>query len=89
MTLPINFNGLDTGVHGPVRLGILTTLTVDGPLDFTTLEPGDESPFVVTIPNVASVGRYQVSFRTESGLLRHVDRRSDQVRLATARRPEE
>lgn len=58
------------------------------PLDFTTLEPGGESPFVVTIPNVANVGRYRVSFRTESGMLRHVDRRSDQMRLATARRPE-
>ena len=51
------------------------------PLDFTTLEPGDESPFVVTIPNVANVGRYRVSFRTESGMLRHVDRRSDHMRL--------
>ena len=38
MTLPINFNGLDTGVHGPVRLGILTALALDGPLDFTTLK---------------------------------------------------
>jgi hypothetical protein len=58
------------------------------PLDFTTLEPGDESPFVVTIPNIASVGRYRVSFRTDAGMLRHVDRRSDQMRLAAARRPE-
>jgi DNA-binding PadR family transcriptional regulator len=38
MTLPINFNGLDTAVHGPVRLGILTALALDGPLDFTTLK---------------------------------------------------
>jgi hypothetical protein len=59
------------------------------PLDFTTLEPGDESPFVVTIPNVSNVGRYRVSFRTETGMLRHVDRRSDQMRLAAARRSEE
>ena len=58
------------------------------PLDFTTLEPGDESPFVVTIPSVANVGRYRVSFRTEAGMLRHVDRRSDQMRLAAASRPE-
>jgi hypothetical protein len=57
------------------------------PLDFTTLEPGDESPFVVTIPNVSHVGRYRVSFRTETGMLRHVDRRSDQMRLAAAGRP--
>jgi DNA-binding HxlR family transcriptional regulator len=35
---PIDFNGLDTHVHGPVRLGILTALQIDGALDFTTLK---------------------------------------------------
>jgi DNA-binding HxlR family transcriptional regulator len=35
---PINFNGLDTNVHGPIRLGILTALQMDGALDFTTLK---------------------------------------------------
>jgi predicted ArsR family transcriptional regulator len=35
---PIDFNGLDSTVHGPVRLGVLTALQVDGPLDFTTLK---------------------------------------------------
>jgi DNA-binding PadR family transcriptional regulator len=35
---PIDFNGLDTTVHGPVRLGILTALQLDGSLDFTTLK---------------------------------------------------
>lgn len=35
---PIDFNGLDTVVHGPVRLGVLTSLQMDGPLDFTTLK---------------------------------------------------
>ena len=34
---PIDFNGLDTAVHGPIRLGALSALQVDGPLDFTTL----------------------------------------------------
>lgn len=34
---PIDFNGLDTVVHGPVRLGVITALQVEGPLDFTTL----------------------------------------------------
>ncbi|MHC4443905.1 MAG: transcriptional regulator [Planctomycetota bacterium] len=34
----IDFNGLDTAVHGPVRLGVLTALQTDGPLDFTTLK---------------------------------------------------
>jgi predicted ArsR family transcriptional regulator len=35
---PIDFNGLDSTIHGPVRLGVLTTLHIDGPLDFTTLK---------------------------------------------------
>jgi DNA-binding MarR family transcriptional regulator len=35
---PIDFNGLDTAVHGPIRLGIMTALQMDGPLDFTTLK---------------------------------------------------
>jgi DNA-binding PadR family transcriptional regulator len=33
----IDFNGLDTAVHGPIRLGALTTLQTQGPKDFTTL----------------------------------------------------
>jgi hypothetical protein len=54
-------------------------------LDFTTLDPGDESPFVVTIAGVTDVARYRVSFRTESGgVMRHIDRRSDQMRLTAA-----
>jgi DNA-binding HxlR family transcriptional regulator len=36
--LPIDFNGLDTAIHGPIRLGIMTSLQVDGALDFTTLK---------------------------------------------------
>ena len=36
--LPIDFNGLDTAVHGPIRLGVLTALQMDGTLDFTTLK---------------------------------------------------
>src|SRR4051794_3395445 len=35
---PIDFNGLDTHVHGPIRLGILTALQIDGALDFMTLK---------------------------------------------------
>lgn len=34
----IDFNGLDTAVHGPTRLGVLTVLTTDGPTDFNTLK---------------------------------------------------
>jgi len=35
---PIDFNGLDSAVHGPIRLGIMTALQVEGSLDFTTLK---------------------------------------------------
>jgi DNA-binding HxlR family transcriptional regulator len=36
--MPIDFNALDTAVHGPIRLGVMTALQIDGPLDFTTLK---------------------------------------------------
>jgi len=35
---PIDFNGLDPAVHGPIQLGIMTAMQVDGALDFTTLK---------------------------------------------------
>ena len=38
MNSPIDFNGLDTVVHGPARLGILTLLYLDGSLEFTALK---------------------------------------------------
>jgi hypothetical protein len=47
------------------------------PLDFPLLQPGDESPFTVRVPNSPAIGRYRVTFRTESGVVPHVDRRGD------------
>lgn len=45
------------------------------PLDFTTLAPGHESPFIVRI-TAKNVARYRISFRGEGGQpLAHVDRR--------------
>ncbi len=35
------------------------------PLDFTTLAPGDESPFVITVPVTGQIARYRVGFRGE------------------------
>ena len=35
---PIDFSSIDTAVHGPVRLGVLTALQAEGSLDFTTLK---------------------------------------------------
>jgi hypothetical protein len=45
------------------------------PIDFNGIANGDESPFQVTIPDVKDVGRYRVSFRTDAGIVPHVDRR--------------
>jgi hypothetical protein len=46
------------------------------PLDFTTLGPGDESPFVVAVPVTGVVSRYRIGFRAEDGrVIAHVDKR--------------
>jgi DNA-binding PadR family transcriptional regulator len=34
----IDFNGLDTAVHGPLRLGVLTALQTQGARGFTSLK---------------------------------------------------
>jgi len=36
--MTVDFNELDTLVHGPLRLGILTALQIDGATDFTTIK---------------------------------------------------
>ena len=47
-------------------------------LDFTSLAPGDESPFVVAVPVSGTVARYRVGFRAADGsVIAHVDRRAD------------
>ena len=47
------------------------------PLDFVTLTPGEESPFVVNVPVTGQVTRYRIGFRTEDGrVLPHVDKRA-------------
>ena len=48
-------------------------------VDFLKLGAGDESPFVVSLEAPASVSRYRVSFRTDDGIVPHVDRRADPV----------
>ena len=45
-------------------------------LDITALAPGDESPFVVTVPVAENVARYRIGFRGDDGrVIAHVDRR--------------
>jgi len=47
------------------------------PLDFVTLTPGQESPFVVNVPVTGQVTRYRVGFRTQDGrVVPHVDKRA-------------
>ena len=46
-------------------------------VDFLKLGAGDESPFVVSLDAPASVSRYRVSFRTDDGIVPHIDRRGD------------
>jgi len=44
-------------------------------VDFLKLGAGDESPFVVSLDAPATVTRYRVSFRTDAGVVPHIDRR--------------
>lgn len=45
-------------------------------LDVTALAPGDESPFVVSVPVSDTVARYRIGFRAEDGrVIAHVDKR--------------
>jgi len=44
-------------------------------VDFLKLGSGDESPFVVSLDAPATVARYRVSFRTDEGVVPHIDRR--------------
>ena len=44
-------------------------------VDFLKLGAGDESPFVVSLEAPTTVTRYRVSFRTDEGVMPHIDRR--------------
>jgi len=45
-------------------------------IDVTSLAPGDESPFVVSVPVSETVARYRIGFRAEDGrVIPHVDKR--------------
>jgi hypothetical protein len=48
-------------------------------VDFLKLGAGDESPFVVSLDAPSTVARYRVSFRTDDGIVPHIDRRSASV----------
>ena len=45
----------------------------------STLEPGAETPFVVTVSWADDVDRYHLSFHTAAGIVPHLDRRARSV----------
>ncbi len=54
-------------------------------LEFASLPPGDESPFVVRIPAAAKVSRFRVGFRQQDGgVVPHADRRGQPIEGTTA-----
>ena len=56
------------------RMGTFVT-SAKAEVDFLRLGAGDESPFVVSLNAPRDVTRYRVSFRTDEGVVPHVDRR--------------
>lgn len=56
-------------------------------VDFLKLGAGDESPFVVSIAAPATVARYRVSFRTDEGVVPHIDRRGSTPLAAEGEQP--
>lgn len=59
--------------------------TQDVPLDYRALNPGEEAPFKLSVPNPGSITRYRVSFRAGTDLVPHIDRRAE-TKLAVALR---
>jgi hypothetical protein len=56
--------------------GFLTSARAN--VDYLSLVPGDESPFVISMDAPASVARYRVSFRNDAGVVPHIDRRGQE-----------
>ena len=78
--------GVDAVVFTFDRSGTFV-VSSSAPLDFRTLAPGDQSPFAVEVPAVREVSRYRVSFRTDSGVMRHIDRRAGSAAVGPAPPP--
>lgn len=56
-------------------------------VDFLKLGAGDESPFVVSLDAPNTVTRYRVSFRTDDGVVPHIDRRGAPPLAADGEQP--
>jgi hypothetical protein len=57
--------------------GLITSGRAAAPV--STLEPGAETPFVVTVSGADDVDRYHLSFHTAAGIVPHLDRRARSV----------
>lgn len=58
-----------------------------GQIDVPRLDPGQESPFTLSVQAPAGATRYRVSFRTDERIVPHVDRRGDAPAAATTSLP--
>ena len=67
-------SGLSAVVYALDRNGVVLG-TGRAPVDYPGLAAGDESPFSITVGGASAASRYRVSFRTQAGVLSHVDRR--------------
>jgi hypothetical protein len=74
--------GVMAVVYAFARDGSLVT-SGRAALDEQALRPGEQASFAVRLPGNAEVARYRVTFRTDRGVVRHTDRRTD-ARLAAA-----
>lgn len=68
------------------RMGTFVTSS-RAQVDFLKLGAGDESPFVVSLDAPATVSRYRVSFRTDDGVVPHIDRRGESPAPMAGERP--
>lgn len=62
--------------------GFLSSARAD--VDYRTLGPGEETPFVISLEAPSNVARYRVSFRTDAGVVPHIDRRGQEPMAANA-----
>ncbi len=54
-------------------------------MDIPALAAGDQSPFLIRLPNITNVARYRLGFRmNDGGVFAHVDRRGEPLAGTTA-----
>jgi len=78
-------SGLAAVVYALDRHGAVIG-TGRAPVDYPGLAAGGESPFSITVDDASAASRYRVSFRTQTGVLSHVDRRDPVIPSVEVRR---